>query len=327
MAENTAIEWATHTINLWWGCTEVSPGCDNCYARTWANRYGTKWGNDAQRRAIESAWKSLAKMQRNAAASGKKATVFMQSMADIFEKSMPLEGATETNHLRMKLFHQISEGLYPDLIFLFLTKRPSNISKMIPDYWMRNGAPSNVWFGTSVVNQDEVRNIDLLHKHTPMFSNWFVSFEPLLGPIDLGDTVIGLFDWAIVGGESGPKSRPMHPDWATSLRDQCAKAGVHFHFKQLGEWLPMDQPWSQRSPKKLAHNEQWLNVSGGSGFHGENVWRMARVGKKAAGRLLDGVTHDWTPLHVDPPITTIQSYFEETLPLGLTPGKMGDMNP
>lgn len=140
----------------------------------------------------------------------------------------------------------------------------------------------------------------------------FLSCEPLLGPIDLklfegaviewklkqlaeGKGPSRAIDWVIVGGESGPHARPMHPDWARSLRDQCQAAGVAFHFKQYGEWLPVDQPWKQDDPKRLAKNERWHNLEGGQGFHGDEVWRMRKVGKKAAGRLLDGRTWDEFP--------------------------------
>lgn len=101
--------------------------------------------------------------------------------------------------------------------------------------------------------------------------------------------------WVIAGGESGPHARPMHPDWARSLRDQCQSAGVAFHFKQWGEYLPVDQPWKQDSPALLGKSEQWLNSAGGMGFHGEEVWRMRKVGKLSAGRLLDGRTWDELP--------------------------------
>lgn len=95
-------------------------------------------------------------------------------------------------------------------------------------------------------------------------------------------------DWIICGGESGTKGRPMHPDWVRSLRDQCIDNWVPFFFKQWGEWAPIDQPWAQQSPLKLGRREQWLNRAGGMGFHGEDVWRMRAVGKKAAGRMVEG---------------------------------------
>ncbi|MCW1985554.1 UNVERIFIED_ORG: protein gp37 [Sphingomonas sp. R1F5B] len=200
-----------------------------------------------------------------------------------------------------------------------------------------NGSLPNVWLGVSVEDQrraDE-RIPDLLA--TPAAVR-FLSCEPLLGPVDLTDltirvrpgeepcglagldaltgvhwdaedTIPGIYgnpdpciDWVIVGGESGPGARPMHPDWARALRDQCAAAGVPFHFKQHGTWAEVfdrdrDDPdwrdcgrWAHEYPKG-----RWLNLAGGHGFHGERVLYVAPVGKKAAGRLLDGIEHNGMP--------------------------------
>lgn len=110
-------------------------------------------------------------------------------------------------------------------------------------------------------------------------------------------------DWVIVGGESGPGARPMHPDWARGVRDQCAAAGVPFFFKQWGDWESSldrdhdDPDWRADYTNDYVDHDKskWLNLAGGCGFHGERFHVMRRVGKKAAGRLLDGVTHDGMP--------------------------------
>ncbi|OYZ43479.1 MAG: hypothetical protein B7Y31_03830 [Novosphingobium sp. 16-62-11] len=108
-------------------------------------------------------------------------------------------------------------------------------------------------------------------------------------------------NWVIAGGESGPGARPMHPDWARSLRDQCAAAGVPFHFKQWGEWVSVydrdrdDPEWNKVPKPGDWDRKRWLNLAGGQGFHGDKLNMMRKVGKKAAGRLLDGVTHDGVP--------------------------------
>ena len=103
-------------------------------------------------------------------------------------------------------------------------------------------------------------------------------------------------DWVIAGGESGPGARPIHPDWARGLRDQCESAKVPFFFKQWGEWAPIDSPASvEACPVPLGKNEAWLDMAGGQDFHGDDVWRMHRLGKKAAGRVLDGRTWDGYP--------------------------------
>lgn len=110
-------------------------------------------------------------------------------------------------------------------------------------------------------------------------------------------------DWVIAGGESGPGARPMHPDWARSLRDQCAAAGVPFHFKQWGEWeLSLDRDkddpdWrADYTSDYVDHDKsKWLNLAGGCGFHGERFVVMRKVGKKTAGRMLDGIEHNGMP--------------------------------
>jgi protein gp37 len=108
-------------------------------------------------------------------------------------------------------------------------------------------------------------------------------------------------DWIIVGGESGPGARPMHPDWARSLRDQCAGAGVPFFFKQWGEWVSVydratDPDWKQTCEQERLHPKgRWINLAGGHGFHGERVHYIAPLGKTRAGRTLDGITHDAMP--------------------------------
>lgn len=107
-------------------------------------------------------------------------------------------------------------------------------------------------------------------------------------------------DWVVCGGESGDRGRPMHPDWARSLRDQCAAAGTPFLFKQWGAWTvtydrDVEDPDWRRCPTAKDNNERYLNLAGGHGFHGERVVFVRRSGKKAAGRLLDGVLHDGYP--------------------------------
>ncbi len=176
----------------------------------------------------------------------------------------------------------------------------------------------NVWLGVSAEDQTRAdeRVPDLLA--TPAALR-FVSAEPLLGAIDFFKIMarwqdatpysqrqhIGLgrqlIDWVIVGGESGPRARPMHPDWARGIRDQCKRAGTAFFFKQWGAWAPFidrdndDLDW--RRDYSVANTQddfQILNLAGGTGFHGERVHLMKRAGKTANGRLLDGREwNDW----------------------------------
>lgn len=272
MAENSKIEWTHHTANLWWGCTEVHGGCDNCYARVLSHRWGQElWGNDVPRREIKSVWKDLNRYQKMAAAAGEIHRVFVGSMMDIFEKPMPLIDTNgkkvminvptdhgprmmpvDTGVLRDNLFDFITDGHFPNLIFLFLTKRPSNINKYIPPRW-KTDCPENVMFGTSPVNQETADKLIPQLLEAP--GRKFLSVEPMLGPIskplfeqhsltgfwfinsdymNVGASVKGTgIDWVICGGESGSGKRPFNTDWARQLRDQCKAAGVAFFMKQI----------------------------------------------------------------------------------------------
>ena len=244
MAENSKIEWTRHTANLWWGCTEVHAGCDNCYARVFSHRYDggqSLWGNDVPRKAIKSVWDNLRKFQRMAKEAGEMHRVFVGSMMDIFEKPMNVVDQKseqvycnsantwklDTGLLRDELFNNIDLQEYENLMFLFLTKRPSNINKMIPEHW-KDESPANVMFGYSPVDKKSFRNVDDLRK---VNGKRFLSIEPQLQ--DLGEVDLTGIDWVIQGGESGTKKRRFDLAWARSMRDQCAKAGVPYFFKQI----------------------------------------------------------------------------------------------
>lgn len=322
MAENSKIEWTDHTFNPWMGCTKVSPACKNCYAeRDMDKRYNkVAWGPSGTRvKTAESNWLQPKKWNREAFHNGTRYRVFCASLADVFEDwNGPIldhkqrELSTCDNHcgsgvwdsafcpecgqegrgldmddLRVSLFQLIDSTEYLD--WLILTKRPENVAKMWPTRYVPHPMPisnrghmetmrcvrrDNVWLGTSIENQEWAdKRLPHLHaaKRAGMTNTTFVSAEPLVGPImlqgesdgktynHLGD---GGIDWVITGGESGPDARPCDPVWFRSLRDQCEEAGTPFHFKQWGE------------------------------FDAEKN----RVGKKNAGRLLDGRTHDGLPL-------------------------------
>ena len=277
MAKDSSIEWTHHTFNPWWGCTKVSPACDHCYAETWAKRVGQQvWGAKSDRRFFtEKHWKEPLRWNAEAIQKGRRSRVFCASMADVFEKRKDL------NPWREKLWDLIDQT--PMLDWLLLTKRPQNIGAMVP--WEKTW-PENVWLGTTVENQKfaEIRLPHLL-KHKAKVR--FLSCEPLLGMIDLGAWIkakprSGMhgIDWIIAGGESGPGARPMHPDWARSLRDQAKKTGVPFHFKQWGHWVPAE----------IVTEDQRRTVIDIDGI------QLAGVGKKDAGRELDGDTWDGFPL-------------------------------
>lgn len=157
----------------------------------------------------------------------------------------------------------------------------------------------NVWCGVSVEDQATTDERIPLLLQTPAAVRW-ISAEPLLGPVSLdcwpifGDDEKQLLHWVVVGGESGTHARPMHPQWARSLRDQCAAAGVAFLFKQWGEWISADQDechW-------WAPNSRWMWADGqpaSSQPEQRGMPLFCRSGKRQAGRLLDGVQHDGYP--------------------------------
>jgi protein gp37 len=258
MAENSKIEWTHHTANLWWGCTKVHEGCDNCYACSLSNRYGKDvWGDDKPRRKINDVWIKLKQFQKQAEHNGEIHRVFVGSMMDIFEKSKPLvdhkgihllEGESEhwnTGQLRDKFFNEVIPES-PNLMFLLLTKRPSNINKYIPESW-KEKPPVNVMFGTSPVNQKTAN--DLIPQLAKVKGKRFLSIEPQLEKVDLKlkikDSDLRLIDtveWIINGGESGHGRRPYDTDWGRVLRDDCKVNKVPFFFKQVDKvkTIPLD---------------------------------------------------------------------------------------
>ncbi|MCJ2015230.1 phage Gp37/Gp68 family protein [Methylobacterium sp. J-076] len=279
MAKNSKIEWTHHTFNPWVGCTRISPACDHCYAEGWAKRTGQShlWAGERRRTSVSN-WQQPVKWDRAAAAAGERHRVFCASLADVFDNQVPARW-------RDDLWHRISQT--PNLDWMLLTKRPQNIAKMLPTPEIGAAAWGagwpNVWLGTTIEDRERLRNLD--HLRTVPAAIRFLSIEPLLeglGAIDL--TGIHL---VIVGGESGPGARPMYPAWVRSIREQCAIQGVAFFFKQWGEWAPgvLRTDWS------VVANDGQLLVDDPR----LDLQQISRVGKKAAGRLLDGVEHNGFP--------------------------------
>ena len=226
MAENSGIEWTTHTFNPWWGCVRVSPGCQKCYAETSAHRWGHDiWGVDKPRRFFgDKHWNEPVKWNKEAEGKHDPTFVFSASMSDW------LEDRNDLVEPRLRLMKLIEDT--PHLTWLLLTKRIENAIYMA-DRWL-DGAPKNVWFGASTEDQKRYdERIDILRElkiHFDATKVW-LSIEPQLGPIDLRGKFV---DWAIIGGESGPGCRPFDIEWARSLRDQCRVLGIPFFLKQLG---------------------------------------------------------------------------------------------
>jgi protein gp37 len=332
MADATKIEWTDSTFNPWIGCTPVGPGCDHCYATALAKRTGgpAYESGAPRRRTTDANWRMPALWNRRGYATcptcswrgewprknglvvvspdcpgcgaakalrTARRRVFCASLADVFDNEVdPL--------WREDLFALIHAT--PGLDWLLLTKRIGNAGNMLPVPFDFDRLYPNVWLGATVVNQAEAeRDVPKLLA-TPA-ARRFLSIEPMLGPIDLramhnttslgegqpylcpllgcvgdghGDSCfVGGIDWIIVGGESGPHARPMRAAWAQDVRLQCEGAGVPFLFKQWGEYL------GERQDGSHEHEPLVLNATDDP----------VRVGKKAAGRLLDAREHTAFP--------------------------------
>lgn len=253
MGQDSKIEWTDHTINLWWGCEHVHEGCDNCYAEIFSNRFNEKlWGGaGTKRKLMPNAFKELDKLQARAKKNNTIERVFVGSMFDIFEKSMPLTNLDPNNdHLRMtddlrqEFFTRITwgdNGMYPNLILLLLTKRPSNIAKMVPAGWL-DEPPKNIMYGTSVSTQ---KNLDtLVPQLFKVPGKHFISMEPQLEEVTLlkfSDAEGEQIHWLIQGGESGRKKRPFDIGWARRTRDECYSWSIPYFFKQIDKVQPIPE--------------------------------------------------------------------------------------
>lgn len=329
MADKTGIEWTDASWNPVTGCNKVSAGCKNCYAlRDWprlsanpASIYFSREFTDVrchtERLEQPLRW-------------NKPRMIFVNSMSDLFHDDVPFEFIDQVFAVM---------ALAKQHVFQVLTKRPVRMYKYLCDLhpgsarvlsirqasvpfvalagnpaWPIRFPLPNVWLGVSVEDQATADERIPLLLQTPAAVR-FVSAEPLLAPVDIRDylefyvpnppfqdkdAAFGL-DWVICGGESGPRARPMHPQWVRSLRDQCASTGTPFLFKQWGEWVDCDNGHDINIQYDAAKNGGWLNTNGefsdgsdGVDFFSGEV-NVLRVGKKAAGRLLDGVLHDEYP--------------------------------
>lgn len=309
----TNIQWCDYVWNVVTGCNKISQGCKNCYAETYANRFwGERKFTDVQyhENKLQDPFK-WKKPQR----------IFVNSMSDLFHEDVPSEFiadvfntmACATRECQHNNIEHCSEECWTGTphTFLILTKRPERMIKFvneeiyeITEHWpgdcpinimMGDNWPlPNVWLGVSCEDQKTADERIPLLLQTPAAVR-FISAGPLLGQIDLKHYFIGdikywgideLFiprlNWVIVGGESGKSARPMHPDWARNLRDQCKEAHVPFFFKQWGEWYALDR----EIPKELWKKNKIIEMS-------EEL--MQKVGKKQAGRLLDGIEYKEFP--------------------------------
>ena len=225
MGSNSQIEWTEATWNPVAGCTIISPGCTNCYAMRLAARLAvmgqSKYQGTTRKTAGRAKWNGHINLDEsllslpNRWKAGRR--IFVNSMSDLFHEAVPLEFV-------QRVFHSMEET--PRHTYQVLTKRADRaeeLAGLLP--W-----PRQIWLGVSVENADYRWRIDHLRR-TPAAVK-FLSLEPLIGPLD--DLDLAGIHWVIVGGESGPGARPMQPEWVRSIRDQCRRSSVAFHFKQWG---------------------------------------------------------------------------------------------
>ncbi len=281
MGTDSEISWCHDTINPWIGCAAVSPACKHCYAESYANRFSVaEWGpNGTRKLRVEKAIAELHSAARRAQRTGEPRRVFVASLSDFFENRADL---IEPRKRFWEALHAVAGDAPVRLAdgrravaVLLLTKRPDIMAAWADE----RGWPEGCWAGTTVEDQQRADERVPALLRVPAAVR-FLSCEPLLGPVRL-DFREPPIAWVIAGGESGAKARPSHPDWFRSLRDRCSEARVSFHFKQWGEFAPEDRP------DVLA---QYAQDSGGT-----TAGMVRRVGKAAAGRLLDGAIHDAVP--------------------------------
>ena len=238
MATTSKIEWTEQTWNPTTGCTKISPGCAHCYAETMAFRLQAMGAN-----GYENAFKLRVIPERlNDPLKRKKPTVyFVNSMSDVFHEGVPFE--------------------YIDLIFETIAKTPHHTYQILTkradrmaEYFASRNVPQNAWLGVSVEDKKYgVPRIDYLRKVNSHIR--FLSVEPLLE--DVGELNLKDIHWVIVGGESGGKARPMKPEWAESIRDQCEEAGVAFFFKQWGGWGADGVKRAKKHNGRELHGRTW----------------------------------------------------------------------
>lgn len=234
MAQDTQIEWTDATWNPVTGCSKITAGCDNCYAERFSERFRGVPGHPFEngfdltlrphRLEQPLTWKQPRR-------------IFVNSMSDLFHKEVPIAFID-------KVFDTMEQAHWHT--FQVLTKRSSLMNKYLRKRYGDQLAPPHIWLGVSV--EDAQNTVRLTHLRKAQAAVKFVSFEPLLGSV--GKVDLSGFDWVIVGGESGPRARPMEEAWAIEIRDQCLKTKVAFFFKQWGGVRP-------KSGGRLLKGREW----------------------------------------------------------------------
>lgn len=239
MAENSAIEWTDTTWNPVTGCTKISAGCDNCYAARFSERFRGVPGHP-----FETGFDLTLRPERLLQPFGWKRPrmVFVNSMSDLFHKEIPQAHVAA-------VFDTMEQANWHT--YQVLTKRSSLLRSFVNDRYRARAAPQHIWLGVSVEDEKAVTRV--AHLQAANAGVRFLSIEPLLAPV--GKLDLTGINWVIVGGESGPRARPMGEQWVIDIRDQCVKARVAFFFKQ----------WGGRSPKargRLLEGKEWNQFPG-----------------------------------------------------------------
>jgi protein gp37 len=234
MSTTTQIEWTDATWNPVTGCSKITRGCDFCYAERFSERFRGVPGHP-----FENGFDLTLRPERlgQPLQWRQPRRIFVNSMSDLFHKEVPkafIDSVFDT--MAAADWHT----------FQVLTKRSSLLVRYLRGRYGDGLAPPHIWLGVSI---EDARNlVRLKHLRAARASVKFVSFEPLLGPV--GKVDLTGIDWAIVGGESGPRARPIAEDWAIEIRDQCRKAEVAFFFKQWGGVRP-------KSGGRLLGGREW----------------------------------------------------------------------
>ncbi len=284
MSDGTGIEWTEATWNPTTGCDRVSAGCDNCYALTLARRLkamgNPKYQNDGDPRTSGPGFALTPHLDQLSLPHRWKSprVIFVNSMSDLFHPEVPDEFIED-------VFRVMADT--PRHTYQVLTKRSKRLAALGAQLlW-----PDNVWMGVSVESDQYCFRVR--HLRSVPATVRFISAEPLLGPLDSID--LDGIDWLIAGGESGHHARPMHPRWVLELRDKCVGADVPFFFKQWGAWTPSDDLGAVPvAVDGAVVTDDPAAADLLAAVPGSPV-PMRRVGKKTAGRVLDGETWDQMP--------------------------------